>query len=107
MDSWETLVPGQARWVNIDTFIYLVYSMLQRIAAVVITLAGVALAIVVGFWVLVILGAFALMATIVYFVRAHVLNNMGSRRERGDRSGNVIEGEYTVVDEDKKHDDEH
>jgi len=81
--------------------------MLQRIAAVVITLAGVALALVVGFWVLVILGAFALVATLVYFVRVHVLNNMGSRRKGEDHKGNVIEGEYTVVNEDKQRDDEH
>ncbi|HYW76033.1 MAG TPA: hypothetical protein VFA48_05345 [Gammaproteobacteria bacterium] len=81
--------------------------MLQRIAAVVITLAGVALAIVVGFWVLVILGVFALVATLVYFVRAHVLNNMSPRRKGDDRNGNVIEGEYTVVNEDKQRDDEH
>ena len=81
--------------------------MLQRIAAVVITLVGVALALVVGFWVLVILGAFALVAALVYFVRAHVLNNMGRRRGGGDRNGNVIEGEYTVVDEEKGRDKEH
>ena len=80
--------------------------MLQRIAAVVITLVGVALAIVVGFWVLVILGVVALAAALVYFVRAHVLNNMGPRRRDGGHNANVIEGEYTVVDEDKRRDDE-
>ena len=77
--------------------------MLQRIAAVVITLVGVALALVVGFWVLVILGVVALVAALVYFVRAHVLNNMRPR----PRDGNVIEGEYTVVDEEKDRDDKH
>ena len=83
--------------------------MLQRIAAVVITLVGVALAIVVGFWVLVILGVVALVAALVYFLRAHVLDNFSPRRGEGDRrrDTNVIEGEYTVVDEEKKRDDEH
>ncbi len=83
--------------------------MLQRIAAVVITLVGVALAIVVGFWVLVILGAVALIASLIYFVRAHVLNNMRQppRGGSGKGNGNVIEGEYTVVDEEKNRDEEH
>ena len=81
--------------------------MLQRIAAVVITLVGVALAIVVGFWVLVILGAVALIASLIYFVRAHVLNNMRQPPRDGNRNGNVIEGEYTVVDEEKNRDEKH
>ena len=81
--------------------------MLQRIAAVVITLVGVALAIVVGFWILVILGVVAVVAALVYFVRAHVLNNMRPRRGGTDRNANVIEGEYTVVDEEKQRDDGH
>jgi membrane protein implicated in regulation of membrane protease activity len=81
--------------------------MLQRIAAVVITLVGVALAIVVSFWILVILGVVALVAALVYFVRAYVLNNMRPRQGGSDRNGNVIEGEYTVVDEEKQRDDGH
>jgi membrane protein implicated in regulation of membrane protease activity len=83
--------------------------MLQRIAAVVITLVGVALAIVVGFWVLVILGAVALVAACVYFLRTYLLDNFRSRRgdDERRRNANVIEGEYTVVDEEEKRDDEH
>jgi len=67
--------------------------MLQRIAAIVITVAGVALALIVGFWVLIILGVIAVVAALTYFVRTRFGN--GTRRQ----SGNVIEGEFTVVDE--------
>ena len=74
--------------------------MLQRIASIVITLAGVALAIVVGFWVLIFLGVVALVAAVVYFVRSHVLHPH-SQEKRGP-DGNVIEGEFTVVDEDEE-----
>jgi len=81
--------------------------MLQRIAAVLITLVGVALALVVGFWVLVILGAVALIASLIYFVRAHVINNMRQPPSDSSGNGNVIEGEYTVVDEEKDRDEKH
>lgn len=79
--------------------------MLQRIAAIVITLAGVILALIVGFWVLVILGVVALVAALVYFVRAHLLHPREAEGRR--RDGNVIEGEFTVVDDEDKHRDEH
>ena len=81
--------------------------MLQRIAAVLITLVGVALALVVGFWVLVILGAVALIASLIYFVRAHVLNDIRQSPRDNSGNGNVIEGEYTVVDEEKDRDEKH
>jgi len=67
--------------------------MLQRIAAIIITVAGVALALIVGFWVLVILGVIAVVAALTYFVRTR----FGHAATR--RSGDVIEGEFTVVDE--------
>ncbi|MGA7964471.1 MAG: hypothetical protein WCB49_00965 [Gammaproteobacteria bacterium] len=73
--------------------------MLQRIAAIIITVAGVALALIVGFWVLVILGVIACVAVVVYFVRTRF--GHGATRH----SGNVIEGEYTVVDEEQRRDD--
>ena len=73
--------------------------MLQRIAAIVITVAGVALALIVGFWVLVILGVVAAVAALTYFVRTRF------GREAKHRSGDVIEGEFTVVDE-KEHERE-
>jgi len=73
--------------------------MLQRIAAIIITIAGVVLALIVGFWVLIILGILACVAVVIYFVR--------TRFGHGDKphSGNVIEGEYTVVDEEHHRDD--
>jgi membrane protein implicated in regulation of membrane protease activity len=73
--------------------------MLQRIAAIIITVAGVALALIIGFWVLVILGVIALVAALIYFVRTR-FGHSASRH-----SGKIIEGEYTVVDEERKRDD--
>ena len=74
--------------------------MLQRIAAIIITVAGVALALVVGFWVLVILGVVAVVAALTYFLRTRFGRSEPSRGE------NVIEGEFTVMDEkEREHDD--
>ena len=73
--------------------------MLQRIAAIVITVAGVILALVIGFWVLVVLGVVAVAGALVYFVRSRFMNS-GPRAH--DHDANVIEGEFTVVDDDKK-----
>lgn len=75
--------------------------MLQRIAAIIITVAGVVLALVVGFWVLVILGVVALVAAVTYFVRSRF-----GRDDAPRRSGDVIEGEFTVVDDRERKDDE-
>ncbi len=75
--------------------------MLQRIAAIIITVAGVALALVVGFWVLVVLGVVAVVAALTYFVRTRF-----SRGTPNHRQDNVIEGEFTVMDEkEHKHDE--
>lgn len=73
--------------------------MLQRIVAIIITIAGVALALIVGFWVLIMLGILACVAVVIYFVRTRF--GHGATRH----SGNVIEGEYTVVDEEHRRDD--
>lgn len=73
--------------------------MLQRIAAIIITVAGVVLALIVGFWVLVVLAVVAAVAAVIYFVRTRF--GHGATRQ----SGNVIEGEYTVVDEEKRRED--
>lgn len=70
--------------------------MLQRIAAIIVTVAGVVLALVVGFWVLIFLGLIALVAATIYFVRTR----FGSKP--APRTDKVIEGEYSVV-EDKEH----
>ncbi|MGH8127490.1 MAG: hypothetical protein ACRETC_03865 [Gammaproteobacteria bacterium] len=74
--------------------------MLQRIAAIVITVIGVALAIIVGIWVLVALGVIALVAALIFFIRTRF--GQGATRHSGD----VIEGEFTVVDEEEHKRDE-
>ncbi len=73
--------------------------MLQRIAAIIITVAGVALVLIVSFWVLVILGGVALVAALIYFVRTRFGHGTSHH------SGKIIEGEYTVLDEEHKRDD--
>lgn len=69
--------------------------MFQRIAGLVVTAAGVVLALLIGFWALVFLGAVAVVAAAVYFVR--------TRAWRGPRkkSREIIEGDFVVLDDEK------
>lgn len=75
--------------------------MLQRIAAIIITVAGVVLALVVGFWVLIILGVVAAAAAVTYFLRTRFGRDAAQRR-----SGDVIEGDFTVIDDKERKRDE-
>lgn len=75
--------------------------MLQRIAGLVITAAGIVLALLVGFWALIFLGVVALIAAAVYFVRTRTWR-APRKRER-----EIIEGEFVVLDENHKEGDTH
>ncbi len=69
--------------------------MLQRIVGLVVTAAGVVLALLIGFWALVFLGTVALVAAAVYFVRSRAWH----RHRRKERE--IIEGDFVVLDDDK------
>lgn len=73
--------------------------MVSRIASVILVVVGIAAALLIGLWTLVILGVLGLAAGCIQFLRG--------RRSRGPaRPGHVVEGEFEVVEEDigpKKH----
>ncbi|GEM_PF-1802459 len=65
--------------------------MFQRIVGMIVTMVGVILALIVGFWALLLLALFALLTFSIYLVRGRI--RTGRRRSAED----VIEGEYEVV----------
>lgn len=67
--------------------------MLKRLAGLVVTVAGVVLALLVGLWALVFLGVVAVAAALAYAVRSRF---MAGNRTGG---GNVVEGEFEVLDD--------
>lgn len=73
--------------------------MFQRIAGLVVTVAGVIVALVIGFWALIFLGLVAVVAAVVYALRSRLMRNGGPRSEPG---GEVIEGDYVVLDDSGK-----
>jgi uncharacterized membrane protein len=72
--------------------------MLQRIVNFVVTVVGVLLALLIGFWTLLSLVVVAVGAAIVFAFRSR-----GWRRARKKHREGVIEGEFSVVDEDEQH----
>jgi len=70
--------------------------MLQRILGLVVTAAGVVLALLIGFWAMIFLGAVAIVAAIAYFIRTRHWRKASRRRKR-----DVIEGEFVVLDEER------
>lgn len=79
--------------------------MFQRIVGMIVTVVGVVLALIVGFWALLLLALFALVAFSIYLVRGRT--RTGRRRPAED----VIEGEYEVMNDNdrsgrKRHEDE-
>jgi len=70
--------------------------MFQRILGLVVTAAGVVLALLIGFWAMIFLGAVAIVAAVAYFIRSR---HWRSDKRRGGRD--VIEGDFVVLDEDK------
>lgn len=73
--------------------------MFQRIIGFVVTVAGVFFALLIGIWTLLSLAVVAVGATIVYAIRSR-----GWRRARKKSREEVIEGEFSVVDEDEPSD---
>lgn len=72
--------------------------MLQRITSFVVTVVGVLLALLIGFWTLLSLAVIAAGAAAVYAFRSR-----GWGRTRNKHREGVIEGEFSVVDEDGQH----
>ncbi|MDN5864309.1 MAG: hypothetical protein L0I62_03715 [Gammaproteobacteria bacterium] len=68
--------------------------MFQRIVSLVVTVVGVFFALLVGFWALLSLAFVAVGAAIVYAFRSR-----GWGRARKKHRGEVIEGEFRVLDE--------
>lgn len=70
--------------------------MLQRIAGIVITILGLVLAIVIGFWALVFLALFGVVAMLMYLVRTRLHSP-----QHKTSKGRIIEGEFEVLDDGK------
>lgn len=68
--------------------------MFQRITGIIVTVIGLILAIIIGFWALLFLALFGVVAMLMYLVRTRLHDP-----QRKAPKGKIIEGEFQVLDE--------